>query len=59
MNVMKWSVYDNSTDDVIGVWNKYEQAATFWLDHLSENGELNADWHLFPWMEVNCIINPF
>ena len=50
---MKWSVYDNLNDDVIGVWNKYEQAANFWLDHFSDNDEPDLNWQLFPFIEVD------
>lgn len=46
---MKWTVYDNTTDEVIGIWNKYEHAVNFWNDHIYIK---DTNWELFPWIEV-------
>tara|TARA_R100001443_G_scaffold66444_1_gene75503 strand:+ start:154 stop:312 length:159 start_codon:yes stop_codon:yes gene_type:complete len=46
---MKWSVYDVAADDIIGVWNSYEDAEMFWLDHQHLT---NINWQLFPCDEI-------
>ena len=47
---MKWSVYDNRNDCVIGIWDTFEQAQCFWLD----NAQVQDLWEIFPYEE--CLI---
>ena len=42
--VLTWMCYDNSADEIIGLWNKYEDAEMFLLD----NQALEDNWALFP-----------
>ena len=49
---ISWSVYDNAKDEAIGVWNSYEDAYDFYMDHVEVNG--CEDWELFPFEE--CLI---
>lgn len=45
-----WTVYDNVKDEPIGVWNSYEDAYDFYMDHVEVNG--CEEWELFPYMET-------
>ena len=42
-----WAVYDNKADDIVGVWNTYEDADSF----LFENAGNDDLWAIFPWLE--------
>lgn len=45
---MKWSVYDNTSDEVIGVWNDLKDAEDFLID----NAVFGDKWELFPYEEL-------
>ena len=48
MHINSWCVYDAKTDEVIGVWDTYNQAETYFDDHVDLfEGYLQ----LFPWAE--------
>lgn len=48
---IQWCVYDVKVDEVIGVWNTYEDAEVYYNDHVDLfEGHLQ----LFPWDEF-CI----
>lgn len=49
MTKVTWSVYDMDTDEPIGVWNAYEDAYQFWLDHVESD---DSNWELFPYEET-------
>ena len=42
---MKWCVYDLDNDHVIGIWNSYEAAESFWADALDT---METNWAVFP-----------
>lgn len=44
-----WCVYDVETDEVIGKWDKYEDAMQFWGDVLNCD---DINWCVFPASEV-------
>ena len=44
---VEWAVYDNTNDDVIGVWNDMYLA----LDFLRENEGVQDNWEVFPMLE--------
>tara|TARA_Y100000401_G_scaffold110059_1_gene106904 strand:- start:1886 stop:2038 length:153 start_codon:yes stop_codon:yes gene_type:complete len=45
---MKWSVYDNISDEVIGIWNDIKDAEEF----LNDNAVTEDKWELFPYEEL-------
>ena len=45
---MKWSVYDNQADDLIGYWNDLNDAESF----LQENASVEDQWEVFPYDEL-------
>lgn len=45
---LTWMCYDNTNDDIIGLWSKYEDAEEFLLD----NQAVEDNWALFPSFEV-------
>ena len=49
MTKVTWSVYDMDADDSIGVWNSYDDAYQFWLDHIESD---DTNWELFPYEET-------
>ena len=48
-----WAAYDNRADEVIGVWNTYEEADNF----LSDNMSADDIWVVFPYMELILPVN--
>lgn len=54
MSITSWCCYDAKADEVIGVWDTYEQAETYFDDHCDLfEGHLQ----LFPWFEY-CLTQP-
>ncbi len=49
MTKVTWSVYDMDTDEPVGVWNAYDDAYEFWLDHVEVKG---CNFELFPYEET-------
>ena len=47
---LSWCVYDNIKDEPIAVWEDYEGAYNFYMDHVDVEG--CEDWELFPWEET-------
>jgi|TARA_Y100000401_G_scaffold32339_2_gene23742 hypothetical protein len=44
---VEWAVYDNTNDDIIGVWEDMYVA----LDFLCENEGVQDNWEVFPMLE--------
>jgi hypothetical protein len=54
-NSLNWCVYNNITDEPIAVWEDYEGAYNFYMDHVDVEG--CDDWELFPWEEILIPVN--
>ena len=44
-----WVVYDTETEEIIGKWDKYQDAMQFWGDVLNCD---DINWQVFPAGEV-------
>ena len=47
---LSWCVYDNIKDEPIAVWEDYEGAYNFYMDHAEVAG--CEEWELFPYEET-------